>query len=151
MLPKCFWDAPFLEGKSLTLNSSGFYVMFLNLCFYLLSRFGSLLSCVLSILSVYVRHISRSIQLVSGNYHRVWTIFDHFTSTDISIVIHLFFPAYIRFLRVDALSLLLSMANVTANSDVLVLDMVGGLLTGAVAERLGGTEHVLFPIVLRIL
>lgn len=51
----------------------------------------------------------------------------------------------------DALSLLLSMANVTANSDVLVLDMVGGLLTGAVAERLGGTEHVLFPIVLRIL
>ena len=38
----------------------------------------------------------------------------------------------------DALSLLLSMANVTANSDVLVVDMVGGLLTGAVAERLGG-------------
>ncbi|EOY15014.1 Eukaryotic initiation factor 3 gamma subunit family protein [Theobroma cacao] len=44
-----------------------------------------------------------------------------------------------RFLRVDALSQLLSMANVTANSDVLVVDMVGGLLTGAVAERLGGT------------
>ncbi|KAK6245540.1 hypothetical protein SCA6_008630 [Theobroma cacao] len=42
-----------------------------------------------------------------------------------------------RFLRVDALSQLLSMANVTANSDVLVVDMVGGLLTGAVAERLG--------------
>ena len=30
------------------------------------------------------------------------------------------------------------MANVSANSDVLVVDMVGGLLTGAVAERLGG-------------
>ena len=45
----------------------------------------------------------------------------------------------------DALSLLLSMANVTANSDVLVVDLVGGLLTGAVAERLGGMEHVLFP------
>lgn len=38
----------------------------------------------------------------------------------------------------DTLSLLLSMANVTAYSDVLVMDMVGGLLTGAVAERLGG-------------
>lgn len=38
----------------------------------------------------------------------------------------------------DALSLLLSMANVTANSDILVLDMVGGLITGAVAERSGG-------------
>ncbi|KAK8585173.1 hypothetical protein V6N13_139108 [Hibiscus sabdariffa] len=47
-----------------------------------------------------------------------------------------------RFLRVDALSLLLSMANVTANSDVLVMDMVGGLVTGAVAERLGGTGSV---------
>lgn len=43
-----------------------------------------------------------------------------------------------RFLRVDTLSLLLSMANVSANSDVLVVDMLGGLLTGAVAERLGG-------------
>lgn len=42
----------------------------------------------------------------------------------------------------DALSLLLSMANVTANSDVLVVDMVGGLLTGAVAERLGGFFYV---------
>ncbi|KAH7567143.1 hypothetical protein JRO89_XS07G0023200 [Xanthoceras sorbifolium] len=46
-----------------------------------------------------------------------------------------------RFLRVDTLSLLLSMANITANSDVLVVDMVGGLLTGAVAERLGGSGY----------
>lgn len=38
----------------------------------------------------------------------------------------------------DVLSLLLSMANVSAYSDVLVVDMVGGILTGAVAERLGG-------------
>jgi tRNA (adenine-N(1)-)-methyltransferase non-catalytic subunit len=30
------------------------------------------------------------------------------------------------------------MANVSSNSDILVVDMVGGLLTGAVAERLGG-------------
>lgn len=36
------------------------------------------------------------------------------------------------------MSLLLSMANVAANSDILVVDMVGGLLTGAVAERMGG-------------
>lgn len=44
----------------------------------------------------------------------------------------------------DTLSLLLSMANVSANSDVLVVDMVGGLLTGAVAERLGGLLYVSF-------
>ncbi|KVI07766.1 hypothetical protein Ccrd_013870 [Cynara cardunculus var. scolymus] len=47
-----------------------------------------------------------------------------------------------RFLRVDTLSLLLSFANVTAHSDVLVVDMIGGILTGAVAERLGGTGYV---------
>ncbi|XP_062098297.1 uncharacterized protein LOC133804148 isoform X2 [Humulus lupulus] len=52
------------------------------------------------------------------------------------------YPARIGFLRVDTLSLLLSFANVSANSDVLVVDMVGGLLTGAVAERMGGTGHV---------
>ncbi|XP_038704457.1 tRNA (adenine(58)-N(1))-methyltransferase non-catalytic subunit trm6-like isoform X2 [Tripterygium wilfordii] len=52
------------------------------------------------------------------------------------------YPDRIRFLRVDALSLLLSMANDSANSDVLVVDMVGGLLTGSVAERLGGTGYV---------
>lgn len=51
-------------------------------------------------------------------------------------------PARIGFLRVDTLSLLLSMGNVAANSDVLVVDMAGGLLTGAVAERLGGTGYV---------
>lgn len=49
-----------------------------------------------------------------------------------------------RFLRVDTLSLLLSMGNVAANSDVLVVDMAGGLLTGAVAERLGGLEDYYF-------
>ncbi|KAK7291238.1 hypothetical protein RIF29_06215 [Crotalaria pallida] len=52
------------------------------------------------------------------------------------------YPTKIGFLRVDTLSLLLSMANVSSNSDVLVVDMVGGLITGAVAERLGGTGFV---------
>ncbi|MCL7027435.1 hypothetical protein MKW94_006983 [Papaver nudicaule] len=52
------------------------------------------------------------------------------------------YPARVGFLRMDVLSLLLSMANVSANSAVLVVDMVGGILTGAVAERLGGTGHV---------
>nr|XP_043633880.1 tRNA (adenine(58)-N(1))-methyltransferase non-catalytic subunit trm6 [Erigeron canadensis] len=52
------------------------------------------------------------------------------------------YPARIGFLRVDTLSLLLSFANVTAQSDVLVVDMVGGMVTGAVAERLGGTGYV---------
>ncbi|CAM0908228.1 unnamed protein product [Alopecurus aequalis] len=51
-------------------------------------------------------------------------------------------PSTRRFMRVDTLSLLLSMANVGAYSDVLVVDMVGGLVTGAVAERLGGTGYV---------
>ncbi|KAF1859353.1 hypothetical protein Lal_00009937 [Lupinus albus] len=51
-------------------------------------------------------------------------------------------PVARRFLRVDTLSLLLSLANVSSSSDVLVVDMVGGLITGAVAERLGGTGFV---------
>ncbi|KAL4305136.1 hypothetical protein HN51_038657 [Arachis hypogaea] len=52
------------------------------------------------------------------------------------------YPSKIGFLRVDTLSLLLSMANVSAISDILVVDMISGLLTGAVAERLGGTGFV---------
>ncbi|KAI3464850.1 hypothetical protein Pfo_021513 [Paulownia fortunei] len=48
----------------------------------------------------------------------------------------------IGFLRVDTLSLLLSLANVTAQSDVLVLDTLDGIITGAVAERLGGMGYV---------
>ncbi|PKI77429.1 hypothetical protein CRG98_002202 [Punica granatum] len=51
------------------------------------------------------------------------------------------YPNRIGFLRLDALSLLLAMGNVAANSDILVVDMVGGLLTGAVAERLGGSGY----------
>ncbi|CAH9080880.1 unnamed protein product [Cuscuta epithymum] len=51
-------------------------------------------------------------------------------------------PDRIGCLRVDTLSLLLSMANVTAHADVLVVDKVGGIITGAVAERLGGTGYV---------
>jgi len=47
--------------------------------------------------------------------------------------------------------LLLSLANVSANSDILLVDMVGGLLTGAVAERLGGMISVLVSKALRIL
>ncbi|KAL9246238.1 hypothetical protein vseg_019800 [Gypsophila vaccaria] len=51
-------------------------------------------------------------------------------------------PTKIGYLRSDSLSLLLTMANITAHSEVLLLDMAGGLVTGAVAERLGGTGHV---------
>ncbi|OEL16341.1 tRNA (adenine(58)-N(1))-methyltransferase non-catalytic subunit trm6 [Dichanthelium oligosanthes] len=51
-------------------------------------------------------------------------------------------PSARRYMRVDTLSLLLSMANIGAYSDVLVVDMVGGLIAGAVAERLGGTGYV---------
>ncbi|KAF2615429.1 hypothetical protein F2Q70_00013607 [Brassica cretica] len=42
----------------------------------------------------------------------------------------------------QACSLLLTMATVTAYSDVLMVDMVGGLVTGAVAERLRGAGYV---------
>ncbi|PSS31260.1 TRNA (adenine(58)-N(1))-methyltransferase non-catalytic subunit like [Actinidia chinensis var. chinensis] len=52
------------------------------------------------------------------------------------------YPARSGYLRVGTLSLLLSMGNVSPHSDVLVVDMVGGILTGAVAERLGGTGFV---------
>lgn len=51
-------------------------------------------------------------------------------------------PEKIGFLRMDTLSLLLSVANVSAYADVLVLDMLGGLVTGAVAERMGGNGSV---------
>ncbi|CAI9116920.1 OLC1v1018212C1 [Oldenlandia corymbosa var. corymbosa] len=51
-------------------------------------------------------------------------------------------PEQIGFLRMDTLALLLSLANVTSHSDVLVVDMVGGLVTGAIAERLGGKGYV---------
>lgn len=43
-----------------------------------------------------------------------------------------------HFMRDDTLSLLLSMANIGAHAKVLVLDQCGGLVAGAVAERLGG-------------
>ncbi|PKA58766.1 hypothetical protein AXF42_Ash000859 [Apostasia shenzhenica] len=59
-----------------------------------------------------------------------------------TIIIENRFIENVKSLRVDALCLLLSMANVGAYSDILVLDMVGGLLTGSVAERLGGTGFV---------
>ena len=51
-----------------------------------------------------------------------------------------------RFMRVDTLSLLLSMSNVGAYSDVLVVDMVGGLVVGSVAERLGGKLCLFFVL-----
>lgn len=55
----------------------------------------------------------------------------------------------IRFMRVDALSLLLCLGNVTANADVLVVDMLSGILTGAIAERLGGMYLFLTVVTLR--
>ncbi|KAG6432044.1 hypothetical protein SASPL_103617 [Salvia splendens] len=51
----------------------------------------------------------------------------------------------IGFLRVDTLSLLPSLANVTAHSNVLVFDMLEGIVTGSVAERMGGTGYVCNP------
>ncbi|KAJ7529703.1 hypothetical protein O6H91_15G062800 [Diphasiastrum complanatum] len=47
-------------------------------------------------------------------------------------------PSKIGYLRMDVLALLLSLANVGANADVLLLDELGGFLTAAVGERLGG-------------
>lgn len=45
-------------------------------------------------------------------------------------------------MRVDALAMLLSMANAAAGARVLVLDGTGGLVTAAVVERLGGLGEV---------
>lgn len=41
-------------------------------------------------------------------------------------------------MRIDALSMMLSMANVGAGARVLVFDGTGGLVTAACLERLGG-------------
>ena len=51
-------------------------------------------------------------------------------------------PAKIGFLRLDTLSTLLSLANVGAHARVLVMDSCGGMVTAAVAERLGGFGSV---------
>ncbi len=47
-------------------------------------------------------------------------------------------PARIAHLRADSLALLLSLANIGAHARVLVMEACAGLVTGAVAERLGG-------------
>jgi tRNA (adenine-N(1)-)-methyltransferase non-catalytic subunit len=47
-------------------------------------------------------------------------------------------PAKTSYLRADALALLLALANVGAHARVLVVEGCGGLVTAAVAERLGG-------------
>ncbi|KAL0023716.1 hypothetical protein WJX79_006690 [Trebouxia sp. C0005] len=48
----------------------------------------------------------------------------------------------INHLRVDSLAMLLSLANIGSHGKVLVLETCSGLVTGAVAERLGGFGHV---------
>ena len=53
-------------------------------------------------------------------------------------------PRRIHNLRVDTLSQMLSAANVQAHGRVLVLDHCGGLVTGAVMERMGGLGSVVF-------
>ncbi|KAK3272719.1 hypothetical protein CYMTET_19000 [Cymbomonas tetramitiformis] len=47
-------------------------------------------------------------------------------------------PYRIHHLRHDALALMLNMSNVGAGARVLVVETCGGLITGSVAERLGG-------------
>jgi len=51
-------------------------------------------------------------------------------------------PSQIKGLRLDVLSLMLSLANVSAFSRVLVVENTGGLLTAAVVERVGGFGEV---------
>ncbi|KAI5082599.1 hypothetical protein GOP47_0002342 [Adiantum capillus-veneris] len=47
-------------------------------------------------------------------------------------------PPKIGFMRMDTVALMLSLGNVGAHAEVLVMDMVSGLLTAAVVERMGG-------------
>ncbi|KAL4539650.1 hypothetical protein Ndes2437B_g01989 [Nannochloris sp. 'desiccata'] len=51
-------------------------------------------------------------------------------------------PARIGYLRPDAVGILLHMANVGPGSKILVLENCGGMITGAVAERMGGYGSV---------
>ena len=51
-------------------------------------------------------------------------------------------PQKIQCIRADTLALLLSLANIGAHAKVLVVETCGGLVTGAVAERMGGTGLV---------
>lgn len=51
-------------------------------------------------------------------------------------------PQKIGFLRMDTMGLMMSLANVSAYAEVLVMDMVGGLLTAAATERTGGCGSV---------
>lgn len=94
----------------------------------------------------WISHYMFEVCILSFCHHASWTLWWFEVGNKINVM-YLFPCIWFRFLRLDALSLLLSFANVTANSDVLVIDMVGGLLTGAVAERLGG----IFSIILGIL
>ena len=51
-------------------------------------------------------------------------------------------PERIQYMRADTLAMLLTMANIGAHGRALVLDGCGGLVTGAVAERMGGFGQV---------
>ena len=46
------------------------------------------------------------------------------------------------FLRSDALAQILSLSNVHARSNLLVMETTQGLLTGAMLERMGGTYYI---------
>ena len=72
-------------------------------------------------------------------FHHYIQILDFVAQISICLsLLYAVFSVLPRFMRVDTLSLMLSMANVSAYSDALVVDMVAGLVVGAVAERLGG-------------
>lgn len=60
------------------------------------------------------------------------------TATSICEAMYVKHPGKIGGLRVDTLALMLSLANVGAYARVLIVETCGGLVTGAVAERLGG-------------
>ncbi|KAL3683685.1 hypothetical protein R1sor_001707 [Riccia sorocarpa] len=51
-------------------------------------------------------------------------------------------PSARRFCRMDTLALMMSLANVGPKSDILVLESLGGLITAAAAERVGGHGSV---------
>lgn len=53
-------------------------------------------------------------------------------------------PEKIQYMRPDTLAMLLTMANIGAHGRALILDGCGGLVTGAVAERMGGFGQVRF-------
>lgn len=91
--------------------------------------------------AVFVRHISRSTHKELGkcfSFHLSSNQANSFSLLFVFIFGFVLICPQYSFMRVDTLSMLLSLSNVGPYTDALVLDKLGGLVVGSVAERVGG-------------